>query len=580
MSSRQPAPPRNSDQVTTDRPKQKVQDIPGCIKYILLLFLLLLLFGEIYAGEYRGFPYLLFIYWLILLIKILLIIGLLFLIWIQRRLNCGLTAPSGCTSVEYDAANDIWFIRVKGTASGTVFGHYTLAVERPPGTPFPANIIYPGGGASGTAPVINGDLGRIDVTYVEPAPMRIILTVYPSGAGSPCVHQNDFDWANRDVYIEKIAAVPAQMMGPHPTDPSEVLKLIKTTANPADPDASVAESISVEGGADYTGCGREMVEYVLQYRRVDAGNPPWEQDSPNPTDWTNIHLPLPFGDPTHPRTFAWFFGTWYNAIRHGRLTRVWSTGNFLMSIMPVVQAPRPYTAEQAWDTYGAGLNGRFTVRVVVTHQPVIGPPDPTPPKLYDAATVWIDNRQIEGFVHHLGISGGGSLNVCDELSLSQFLTPDPHSSPGPYTKHAATINGRAWDPIILNSYPHTDHPNDNFNQYGLSFQKDGSGGPWPITTSTARVPATLQETPLAAPPADIGVLANWDIVAALDAGPNTGGAPPDPKIFRGGRCAYLIHLVVTDTTPRGDGGPVHTAEHSFPFCIMNDIPDAAPFPVP
>ena len=577
MSSRQPVPSRNPDQ-TNEKPKRKVQDVPGCIKYILLLFLLILLAGEIYAGEFRGFPNLFFIYWFILLIKIILIIGLLFLIWIQRRLNCGLTAPTGCTSVEYDAASDIWFIRVKGTASGTVFGHYTLAVERPPGTPFAATIIYPGGGASGTAPVVNGELGRIDVTYVEPAPMRVILTVYPAGAGSTCVHQNDFDWANRDFYIEKIAAVPARIMGPHPSDPSEVLKLIKATPNPADPDASVAESISVEGGADYTGCGRQMVEYVLQYRRVDVGNDPWQQDAPNLVDWTNINPPLPYGDAAHPRTFMWLFGTWYNAIRHGRITRVWSIGNFLMSIMPWVEAPRPYTAEQAWDT--SSLNGRFTVRLVLKHQPVIGPPDPTPPELYDAATVWIDNRQIEGFIHHLGISGGGSLNVCDELSLAQFLTPNPNSSPGPYTKHDATINGRAWDPIILNSYPHTDHPNDNFNQYGLNFQKDGSGGPWPITTSGTRVPAVLQEAPLAPAPADMGVLANWDIVAALDAGPNTGGAAPDPKIFRGERCAYLIHLVVTDTTPRGDGGPVHTKEHYFPFCIMTDIPTAVPFPVP
>src|SRR5262245_34349718 len=111
MSSRQPVPSRDPDQ-TTGRPKQKVKDIPGCIKYILLLFLLILLAGEIYAGEFRGFPNLFFVYWLILLIKILLIIGLLFLIWIQRRLNCGLTAPINCTSVEYDAVNDIWFIRV------------------------------------------------------------------------------------------------------------------------------------------------------------------------------------------------------------------------------------------------------------------------------------------------------------------------------------------------------------------------------------------------------------------------------------------------------------------------------------
>jgi hypothetical protein len=580
MSANQPG--RNNPPVATQTrdDKRRVQDVPGCIKYIILLFLLLLLFGEIYAGEFRRFPELPTIFWLILFIKLLLILLLLILIWVQRRLNCDLTAPSGCTKAEYDSATDKWFIRVKGTASGTVFGHYTLAVERPPGTPFAATISYPSGGASGTAPVISGDLGRIDVTYIEPGPMRVILTVYPVGSGSPCVHANNFDWANRDFYIEKIGVVPAQIMGPHPADATEVLKLIKYTPSPADPDASVAESISVEGGADFTGCGREMVEYVLQFRRVNFGSLPWQQDAPAPGDWTNINLPLPYGDPAHPRTFLWLFGTWYNAIRHGRITRVWSIGNFLMSISPWITAPRPYTAEQPWDTLGAGLNGRFTVRLIVRHQPTVGPPDVPTPELYDSATVWIDNRQIEGFIHHLGIAGGGSLNVCDELSLSQFITPDPHSSSGPFSKVNATINGRAWDPIILNSYPHTDHPNDNFHRYVLNFQKDGSGGPWPIGTSGARVPATLQEAPLAAPPADIGMLSSWDIVGALDAGPPTGGLAPDPKIFRGERCAYLLHLVVTDTTHRGDGGEVHTAEHYFPFCIMNDIPDKVPFPVP
>lgn len=578
---------RNPDQ--RQPPRRTIRDIPGCIKYIILLFLFLLLFAEYYAGEFRGFPKLSQLAWLIFFFKLLLIFLLLILIWVQRRLNCGLTAPVGCTSVEYDAANDRWFIKVVGTASGTVFGNYTLAVERPPGTPYPATIVYPGGGGSGTSMVNNGELGRIVVTNVQPAPMRVILTVNPAGAGSPCVHTSDFDWANRSVYIEKIAAIPAQIMGLHPADPTEVLKLIKTTPNPTDPDASVAESISVEGGADFTGCGREMVEYVLQYRSVDPGNLPWQQDAPAAGDWTNINSPLPFGGAANPRTFLWALGTWVNAITHGRLTRVWASGSFVMTLIPWVTALRPYTAEQPWNTAsGPMLNGRYTVRLVVKHQPTTPPLDVPTPELYDAATVWIDNRAIEGFIDHLGIAGGGALNVCDELSLSQFITPSPFPPPpppvlppptGPFTKKNATINGRAWDPIILNSYPHTDRPNDNFNSYVLEFFKDGSGGPVPITTSSTRVPATLQQAPLAPPPADIAVLNNWDIVAALDAGPPLGGPAPYPKIYRGERCAYLIHLTVTDTTPRGDGGTVHTKEHYFPFCIMNDIPQNVPFPV-
>src|SRR2546426_8687484 len=38
-------------QPAKEQPQRKVKDLPGCIKYILLLFLILLLLAEIYAGE-------------------------------------------------------------------------------------------------------------------------------------------------------------------------------------------------------------------------------------------------------------------------------------------------------------------------------------------------------------------------------------------------------------------------------------------------------------------------------------------------------------------------------------------------
>ncbi len=576
---------RNPDQNQPAR--RTIRDIPGCIKYIILLFLLLLLFAEYYAGEFRGFPKVSQLVWLIFFFKLLLIILLLILIWVQRRLNCNITAPVGCTNVEYDAANDRWFIKVVGTASGTVFGNYTLAVERPPGTPYPATIIYPGGGGSGTSMVNNGELGRIVVTNVQPAPMRVILTVNPAGTGSPCVHTSDFDWANRSVYIEKIAAVPAQIMGPHPADPTEVLKLIKTTPNPADPDASVGGSISVEGGADFTGCGREMVEYVLQYRGVDPGNLPWQQDAGVAGDWANINSPLPFGGAANPRTFLWALGTWVNAITHGRLTRVWASGSFVMTLIPWVTALRPYTAEQPWNTAsGPMLNGRYTVRLVVKHQPTTPPLDVPTPELYDAATVWIDNREIQGQIWNLGIMDVvGGLGVCDEILMSQFVTPNPIGPPppaGPFSKVNATINGRAWDPVILDSYllpgPTADQPNDNFNQYVLDFKKNGAVDfLWPITTRSTRAPNILQDAALPALPANLAQLAlpvGWNIVAALDAGPPQPSPAPDPKIYRGERCAYIIRLRVWDKTTVGDGGSTHYIEHEFPFCIMNDLPNS------
>src|SRR5687767_2330771 len=240
MSANDPRP--NPNQKPPGR--RPIRDVPGCIKYIILLFLLILLFGEYYAGEYRGFPDVRQIVWLIIFIKLLLILLLIILIWVQRRLHCGITSPAGCTNVEYDPPTDTWFIRVMGTASGTVFGNYTLAVERPPGTPYPATIIYPGGGSSGNAIVNNGELGRIDVTNVEPAPMRVILTVNPSGAGSPCVHTSDFDWANRTTSISAIGGVAARWVSG--------VKLITgpPIPAPAGPPVSVGGTITADGTAD------------------------------------------------------------------------------------------------------------------------------------------------------------------------------------------------------------------------------------------------------------------------------------------------------------------------------------------
>lgn len=553
-------------QPTLQTPKRQVRDLPGCIKYILLLFLLILFFAEIYAGEFNRFPEVSWIVWLILLVKLILIIGLLILIWVQRQLNCEVTAPSGCATTEYDAVNDRLIIRVKGTASGTVFGHYTLEVV---GTSIP--VIYPGGGASGTAPVVNGELGQLDISGSQPTTGLVIrLTVFPAGAGSNKICSKTFDIQTRMVYITKIGGVPAQVMGAHPVDSTEPLKLIKADALVATPEASLASAISVEGGAYVYGCGRQMSEYVLQYKSIPSPDPPFQQDDPGP--WTNINAPLPFGDATHPFTYSFLSTLLPNYVLNGKLTRQWALRSILQSLFPIVFADRWITEELPWNT--TPLNGRFTVRLRVQHQPMVGPPDPVPPELYDTATVWMDNRAIDGKITHMAIAGGGGLGVCDELVLSQFV----HNG----HKVNAEIIGRAWDPIILDSYPNTLRPNDNFNAYELQFKKDG-GSVWAgITSSATRVPNILQQAPLAALPADTGVLASWDIVAALDAGPLPGGMPPDPypKIYRGQRCAYLIELHVSDTTHIGDSGSPHQVWDYFPFCIVNDLPNNLAFPVP
>jgi len=558
-------------QPAKEQPQRKVKDLPGCIKYILLLFLILLLLAEIYAGEFRRFPDWSGIIWAILLIKLLLIAILLWLIKVQKDLKCEITDPKNCAKEEFVAGAPV--VTVKGTASGAVFGHYILEVYDSTTTLIPNVISYPGGGGSGTAPVVNGELGKIDTSDFDPGMYKVVLTVFPSGAGATKQCSKLFDLLKAVVWVDKIGHVSAVDAGPYTTDPSERIKLIGT------PETSVGGSISVEGGAYVHGCGKRTSEYGLEFLETAYGNPvmpePPEPDAVGA--WAPVIVPLPFGDPAHP--YWWnCFVAFPNYITNGYLTRVWTT----LQCWAAPPPPKPYTAQTSWDTKTPNLNGRFIVRVHEKHKP-IGMPGPIE-DLYDAATVWLDNRDIIVKIRKLKITGGGSLDVCEELSLASFM---PLGN--------ADIIGHAWDPIILDppTVAADAKPNDNFGSYALSVKKDGggyvtipiSGPPFPappppplplMPPQNYRVPNLLQVAP---PPAvDTDVLTIWKIVNFLDAGPPPSPyvPPPYPKIYRGERCAYNIHLFATDKTVVSDG-TTHHDNDDFPFCIVNDLKDL-PFP--
>src|ERR1051326_2129111 len=87
--------------------QRQIQDVPGCIKYVILLFLLALLIAEGFAGEYRPifagkFGELGWLSWAVLLFKLLLIALLIWLIRVQRDLKCEVTRPTGCVAEETD----------------------------------------------------------------------------------------------------------------------------------------------------------------------------------------------------------------------------------------------------------------------------------------------------------------------------------------------------------------------------------------------------------------------------------------------------------------------------------------------
>jgi hypothetical protein len=549
-----------------------VRDLPGCIKYILLLFLLILLAAEIYAGEFRDFPRLVWWYWLILLIKILLIIGLIILIWVQRRLVCQITSPKGCAKEDIDPATGNPRLTVEGTASGTIFGHYTLALQGHP----ECAVTYPPGG--GSTQVTNGVLGWIDTSPVSPGDYTVVLQVFPSGAGSPSTCTSAISILRAPVWIDKVGLVKTYDIGPYPGGSIYRERIIEA-GGAATPETAIGGSVSVEGGAYLEGCGKRMFEYSLEYHDAPYGPAPPGTTPPEPDaagGWTNI-LALQYGDvPQHPYTWSCGFLIGIpNFITNGILTRSWEVGNCTSPPHTLYFT----TSGNNWIT--TPLNGRYTLRVHEKHRP-LGMPGPVE-ELFDAATLWIDNRDIVARIRKLMIHGGASLDVCAELSLSQFLP-----------SRLADIIGHAWDPLILDppAAPANLEPNDNFGGYGLEFKKDGGGWvdieisvpplppgpppPPPVFVNTRPVPNVRQ---VAEPPdADTDVLTSWDIVKALDAGPLPAGNPPPPypKIFRGQRCAYLIRLGVSDKTHVSDDGG-HSKEDFFPFCIVNDLTNQ-PFP--
>ena len=98
---------------------------------------------------------------------------------------------------------------ITGTAGGT--GTYTLTIQQNGDPAIPSVISYPGGGANGTAPVINGELGRIDTSSLSDSAYTITLTVHSGGPDSPvtCSKTITFNLLKLGVYISSVAGVQA-----------------------------------------------------------------------------------------------------------------------------------------------------------------------------------------------------------------------------------------------------------------------------------------------------------------------------------------------------------------------------------
>ncbi len=216
-----------------------------------------------------------------------------------------------------------------------------------------------------------------------------------------------------------------------------------------------------------------------------------------------------------------------------------------------------------WNTSIAGtcnLSGLYTLRLTVE--------DTDGVLYYDVQRLWLDNKPICARILI------DAVPKCADLFVSAFANP-----PDCTVAWNLPVKGVAYDELIDPLAPAT-RPNDNFDRYYISVQKQG--GP------SIQIPISL---PLGGPPCFFGVsrkgactpcppgptayiddvLALFDLRAVdlLCKGSLPYAVPDAFAMPRGECCVYTFHLTVFDRTIRPSG--ISYATDLWPVKICNDL---------
>ncbi|HEY0070982.1 MAG TPA: hypothetical protein VGE04_13530, partial [Chloroflexia bacterium] len=476
---------------------------------------------------------------------------------IQRDLKCEITAPTGCTEEEPDPVVGMLFVRVMGTASGAVFGSYVLEIQKDGDPPIAGIVSYPGGGSNGSAPVIGGELARINTTSLSDGAYTLTLRVYTAGPGTSKACMNTFNLLKVIVYMSRVGGVQAIVL-PNNANPFDPAAELRTDYAPTPPltdfrTRSFGGSMTIKGAAYIYECAaRKIRRYEIRYAHVTG--PGMEPLQPNKGDTIPAFWPVGQRAVLFEYSIADQYQPW---------TRLGPAATDLINSWNTftLGATTFYKLNPgSWNSGAA--NGRYSLLLTAE--------ETTGTTYHDLQHLWLDNRpiisKIVKFQRQVGPGPDWKdIPPCTDILLSYGTI---------------RIMGLAWDPVIDEAWPLTLTPNDNFDYYELTFSKQfGTEQPLFIpplpNTIHTRVPALPALAPVPIPTdAQAGELAKWDLTT-LDADaapqlPDPYVPPPDPKLYRGESCTYYVRLFVTDSTIVGES--THNAASDVePIKIVNDL---------
>ena len=529
--------------------------------------------------------------WIILFLKLLLIAILIWLIRVQRRLYCRLDKPTGCTDEEPISALGGLGVEVVGSAHGAMFGHYILEWRRPHGKSCTDDsdwssdgVTYPGAGASGTAPVVNGTLGWINTTVWMPGSFEVRLCVYPYQAGGArCCKCRSFTLFKKLVWIDRVGINPGA-----PVD---------TPPGPFDSNASIVEPgglvvpfggpVTIEGSAFVGECNNRKIKcFDLRYAE---GFLPGPMDGGfNPAVYTTSALvqPVCYIPPEENEKRAF----WNWVVRDALTVKLVKTTVDLFGSPVDLWKLEEYSFNSASklpacsDPQHHCSSGKYTLLLDVE--------DTLGNHYYDTQHVWFDNKPI-----HVRFTGLAGVKPCKEMRLDPGgLIPLPEGAPcdEPWP---LDVEGIVYDEYIDEA--DTTYPSDNFDYYIMRITRQGGPtyavpitpdlvtlGPDPLR-GTQRVgdPGRRCEDPIGGctpvvptPPESSGVLTQIDlrifdeVCAASLVSPFA--PPPKFPLKRGTCCGFTFQIYARDKTwSNGWSGGYHRRwSRPWAICICNDLP--------